>query len=61
VVVFSPVRIGNPAGVNANAPITGGMQPHEMSGQAVTTQRVYPRMQAFMMHALMQVCGAHVP
>ena len=47
--IFSPVRIGNTAGVNAAAPIMGGIESSEM------TADVYPRMQAFMLHALMQV------
>jgi dienelactone hydrolase len=55
-VVVSPVRVGSMGGVDAAAPILGVLLPGAQNSAAVIEQRVYPRLQAFILHALMQVC-----
>lgn len=55
VVVVSPVRVGDPLGVGPSAPVIGGLMPGAQSSAEVTEQRVYPRLQRFVLHALMQV------
>lgn len=55
IVVLSPVRVGNLTGVGADAPIVGGLLPGAQASERVAVQRVYPRLQAFVLHALVQV------
>ena len=55
VVVLSPVRVGALSGVGPNAPIVGGLLPGAQATEEVTEQHVYPRLQHFILHALMQV------
>jgi len=53
--VFCPVRVGSPTGVGNASMITGMLLPGGESTAEVEIGQWFPRLQAFILHALMQV------